>query len=607
MEKSLILDVLKYAKIVLLLFLLLLSFTLFSQDLPAERSIDWSKAGLETSQVEVEYTINIMDFGATANGVSDDYASICLAIDYFAGMPGIIFFPPGYYLFGSPINLPSNIILRGASSDSSFFYFDFSECSPQSCINVCGKESRAGEKPVTAAAAIETYSLEIQEASNLFPGDYIEIYQENGSWDIKPADWATGAVGQVIQIKDIDGNRLTLNEKLHFTYDTALHPKIRKINPVKNVGIEYLHIKRYACVDEGSGYNIFFNMAVNCWVKGVESSMSYQSHVMINSSSHIEISGSYFHHAFSYEGSATHGYGITLNRHSTQCLIEDNIFKHLRHAMMAKNGANGNVIAYNYSTDPFRSEVPANAAADISLHGHFAHANLIEGNIVQNIVIDHYWGPSGPLNTFLRNRAELYGIIMTTSSCETNNQNFIGNETSNTMPLLGNFFLTGNNHFSCGNNIKGTIIPANSNQFRDESMYLNELPDFWTIKDNWPSIGIPNVLNSGSIPAKERFLKGEHFTVFPWAADSNTLSRNMNQLEANAIQLFPNPFTDKISLDAGEFDRYSIINMQGAKVMDGIIGEGIMNLSTHGLNSGTYVLLLSSVNSTAQFKIQKKD
>ncbi len=106
--------------------------------------------------------------------------------------------------------------------------------------------------------------------------------------------------------------------------------------------------------------------------------------------------------------------------------------RNLRHAMMVKTGANGNVFSYNYSKNVRRSEWPNNYGGDISLHGHYSYANLFEGNIVQNIMIDHYWGPSGPLNTFFRNRAELYGIIMTGGDPTTSDmQNFVGNEITN--------------------------------------------------------------------------------------------------------------------------------------------------------------------------------
>jgi hypothetical protein len=59
------------------------------------------------------------------------------------------------------------------------------------------------------------------------------------------------------------------------------------------------------------------------------------------------------------------------------------------------------------------------------------YANLFEGNIIQNYMIDHYWGPAGPYNTFFRNRTELYGIVMTNSNgYDSNLQNHGGQRCS---------------------------------------------------------------------------------------------------------------------------------------------------------------------------------
>ena len=71
-------------------------------------------------------------------------------------------------------------------------------------------------------------------------------------------------------------------------------------------------------------------------------------------------------------------------------------------------GASGNVYGYNYSVET-QSEGTW-TPCDISLHGHYPHMNLFEGNTVQEVDVSDYWGPCGPGNTFLRNRVESEGI-----------------------------------------------------------------------------------------------------------------------------------------------------------------------------------------------------
>jgi len=113
--------------------------------------------------------------------------------------------------------------------------------------------------------------------------------------------------------------------------------KVREVTPVQNIGIEDLKIIR-SPNEEPAGdnhpYNIYLSFVVNCWIKGVESYKAACHHIGISRSSHCEISGCYFHEAMDYGGGGW-GYGVTLYGSSTNCLIENNIFRQLRHALVA--------------------------------------------------------------------------------------------------------------------------------------------------------------------------------------------------------------------------------------------------------------------------------
>jgi hypothetical protein len=133
--------------------------------------------------------------------------------------------------------------------------------------------------------------------------------------------------------------------------------------------------------------------ATNCYINGVEMDSCNYAHVTFSASSHCAVRNSYFHDAYSYGGGGK-GYGIMVQNTSGDCLIENNIFRHLRHSMILQAGSNGNVFGYNYSIDPYWTEVslPSNAAGDIVLHGNYVYANLFEGNLGQQIVIDDSHG-----------------------------------------------------------------------------------------------------------------------------------------------------------------------------------------------------------------------
>ncbi|MFA4852980.1 MAG: glycosyl hydrolase family 28-related protein [Bacteroidales bacterium] len=549
------------------------TFSVYAQVIPSNNRVEWDKAGCQYTFTEPQLVADVMNFGAHADGITDDMQAVVDAISSLNGRYGVVYFPSGTYLLQSGVSLPDSVVIRGAGSDSTFIKLN----STGSCFGVYGT-SDGIFTDIVSGFNKDSEKITVDNIGIFSNGDYVEIRQENGSWDSNPATWATYSVGQITRVVSITGDTLFLEDKLRITFDTTLGLEIRKILPKKYISIECLNIERTDSSTSGTGYNFEFNLAVNCRVKGVESNKSQGSHCMINLGSHIEIKGCYFHDAYMYDGSGTKGYGVTLNCHSGLCLISDNIFKHLRHAMMTKHGANGNVFAYNYSIEVFRNgsgEFPADYGGDISLHGHYSFANLFEGNIVQNIHIDNYWGPSGPYNTFFRNRAEHYGIIMTTS--QTNNQNFVGNEITGGSLPFGSYIITGTGNFEYGNNKNDTIIPSGTDTLNDLSYYLSAIPSFWDIPGNWPSIGIGNTFNTGSIPAKERYLAGT-FTDC-----SNDIINSIQTYNKNDIHVYPNPVagSSAITIELPEN-----IGKHTVEVCD-IYGKILKQESFYNINQGS--------------------
>jgi hypothetical protein len=508
-----------------------------AQTIPSSRTVDWGHAGLEQSFVQPSASINVMSFGAAGDSTQDDAPAITAAINSLNGHAGIIIFPAGTYLLHSSLSLPDSVILKGSSPDSVKLFFDLGGAQVN-CIDL-GKFQTAGFVPVISGYTKGSDTLVLGNTTGINAGDMIELREQNGAWDVQPASWAAYSVGQIVRVNAITGNTLHLAQPLRIDYNASLNPEVRRVNMLVNAGLECLRIERLDAA--ASGYNVSLSYAYNCRIKGIESSRSAGAHIAMEASSHISVAGSYFHHAFLYDGTSTRGYGVMLAVHSSDCLIENNNFKHLRHSMMAKQGANGNVFAYNYSIDPYRSESPNNGGGDISLHGHYAFANLFEGNIVQNIHIDQTWGPSGPYNTFFRNRAELYGLIMSTGSGDS--MKFVGNEI--TSPS-GFYLINGNNQFEYANNVHGTIQPTGTTSLPDASYYRSSPPAYWIGSAAWPSIGAPNTLGSGSNTAQQMYLAGAPTVC------SAPSSVQVNELAQNEAAIYPNPAHDRftIRLDA---------------------------------------------------------
>ena len=578
---------------VLFLSAFLWSLWVGAQTILAERRVDWQDALSTFSFSEPGLQLNVLDFGAVADGKTDNTAVVESMMAVAKGRAAIIFFPKGKYFFASSLVLADSIVLKGEGPERSELIFDLNTPG-EHAVKISGS---AENRFVNLKGGYLKGSRKVlcDSASYFRAGDWFEMRQTNGSWNTVPAEWAKWSVGQVGRIVSVSGDTLIFEHPLRIDFTDSLHPQIQRIFPIQNTGLACLKIKRLNSRGTGSGYNVYFDYAANGLVSGIESDSSVASHVYISRSTQIRIERSYFHHAFMYDGTNTQGYGVTLAHHSGGCLITDNIFEHLRHAMMLKTGANGNVISYNYSTDPFRSEAISDGSGDLSLHGHFPFSNLMEGNVVQNIIIDHYWGPSGPWNTFFRNRAALYGIIMTDSdTTETGYQNFVGNETTDSRFFHGLFALTGAHHFSYGNHILQAIIPAGTDSLSDSSYYLNQAPSFWPIDSLWPSIGLPRQLGKGSIPAQWRFLSGSNFTG---CSDSVHVSVTNRWEKSPEILLFPNPATTQFEIRLSGISKgfisYVLYDAQAKVWMSGsqiYTGHTVVVKPGHAIPKGIYVL-----------------
>ncbi len=468
--------------------------------IPFSRRLNWTP-GLAIPYKSV--VVNVTDFGARPNDGGDDRQAIQDAI-YAARDQGggAVYLPAGVYDIKTrthsdgALYLPSNVVLRGAGPKATTLLFNLSAYAGQP---VAGIKILAWDYgnfvSVTGGYTHGSWSVTVADASQFKPGDFAEIQEENDS-TVGNESWALDAVGEIVQITNVEGNRLTFAEQLHYTYEAARNPKIRRVGVVQNAGVENLHLKR---ADTGSGQMILMYNTAYVWVKNVESEFVLESHVLAINTYRCEIRDSYFHDAWGY-GTGGQGYGVNLEKHTTSCLVENNIFRNFRHSMVVQVGASGNVFAYNYSTDKH------NYLTDVSVHGHYASYNLFEGNIVQEVNSSDAWGAAGPGNTFLRNCVQQEGIQLKNQS---HTQNLVGN-------VLGYY----PNSIRIDPDVQDTLVhgnftdgalqwdPAISDRTIPNSYYLTSKPAFFGGMA-WPSIGPDIDANSNDCvnPAQQRWLQ----------------------------------------------------------------------------------------------------
>lgn len=477
----------------------LISNSLLGQEIPEDRLVDWSIAGVRTDIPQFSRQLNILDYGGSSDSSASNNAAMTAALA--AAQPGtVIYFPPGRYRFDNNVNITKDsIIIRGAGSQTRL-YFHLGGLN-RNMINFIGTENNA-DRWLKSDVVKGNRFLTVHDATPFQPEQWIRIMANDSS--IIQSVWAYKSVGQIAQIDRVSGDTLYLKSTLRISWRLSDAPRVRIMSPRKYVGIEQLYMERIDAVDAQT-VNVNFSRCVDSWMLGVESNLTNLGHVVMEYSSNLTMRGCYLHHSHSY-GTGGRGYGLVLQFTAGECLIEDNQFNNLRHSILHQAGPNGNVVAYNHSVNPFWTSIPNNSAGDLVMHGNYPYANLCEGNVIQHIVIDYSHFINGPHNTFFRNKAQGYGLFMAPSAG--NSQHFVGNDIPNTGLLLGAYTLTGSDHFQYGNRVRGVnnVRPAGTTDLTRTSYYLCQTPAWWEVSaGTWPNIGIPYPYNSTDIPASSRW------------------------------------------------------------------------------------------------------
>lgn len=203
------------------------------------------------------------------------------------------------------------------------------------------------------------------------------------------------------------------------------------------------------------------------------------------------------------------------------------------------------------------------------------------------MVVDNSHGKNGPFNTFFRNRAELYGLIVSASQ---DSQNLIANEITNTNVIMGQFILQGNGHLSINNTIKSKLQSNSNIDITESSFYLTNKPAFLPQQIDWPILGYPQEYNNGLNGAKIRFRdsleKSYCFTInYP------TNIRNEFQ-EQQPKNFYPNPFNSAVKFIGYSKAVLKIYNSIGQLIMSGAI-ESNNEINTEKWSPGIYLFILN--------------
>jgi hypothetical protein len=469
-----------------------------SEIIPNERRIAWNPGvpgGIPKTTGPVK---NILDFGADPTGKSDSHNAITQAINALPSDGGVVYIPEGTFLVKSKISITrSKVVIRGAGWKSKLLFESNGDC-----IEVITYQ-RGTWQSLPVGASKNSLVLTVEDGTLFTPGKFAEIEQENDA-DLMYTDpdwivsWAEQSVGQLFEVESVMSNEVTFTTPVNYNFSTELNARVRPQGFITHVGLEDFYIEKLVAAD----HTIIFKNAAYCWVRNIESNHTRRTHVHQTSCLGNEIRDSYFHRSFSYGGGGS-GYGVECGFHVTGCLVENNIFDSLRHAMIIQVGANGNVYGYNYSIHSVQGEGESNLnigwdPPDISIHGHYPFMNLFEGNEVVEIGIGDYWGPAGPGNTYFRNRVTGEGIVYHDASHQ---QNLVGNVTTRFKDDKGPAL----EKLEHGNVVNGTVSwdPDITSHDLPDSYYLDSIPGFFE-DQTLPLFG-PDLAGESKLPAQLRF------------------------------------------------------------------------------------------------------
>lgn len=561
-------------KLVFCIALLSLQFPASAQ-MPAHRLSQWKYAG-STDTAFANRFVRAEDFkGPNFDGRLDSV--LTAAIDHLSALGGgTVLIPAGDFYFSQPVLLKNHVRVKGAGKGTKIHLKFGSNAWNGFEIKGSALSSKLDFDSISGRTVHLRQALS-DTSVNMFKLACNDTALMNDAW-------AYGAAGQLLKIRGVSGNRVTLEDSIDLRELSSLHPYLLPVKALHHTAIECLYIQR----DDSADYqasSIYLDYAYNCHISGVESFKTNFAHICINRSAHCLTERNYLHHSFGYGGGGE-GYGVVLQSGAYNNLVRDNVFVHLRHSVLLQSGANTNVVAYNSSVDPFVTDnVISDAGGDLVCHGNYPYRNLFEGNVCQTAIVDNSHGKNGHYNTFFRNRMELYGVIV---SAGQDSQNFVANEVTNTGAFKGLFNLSGNGHYRASNAVRGSISDAQVNF--PNSLYLSGLPDFWNIPYSYFRIGYPGAYLQGSNPARIRY------------KDSGDLSPCQVSLRTNSlhaptvltINIYPNPIAQGQTLYFSETaSNVRIYSVYGQMILQ---DHEISCLETAALSKGIYLLFIDSIS-----------
>lgn len=218
-------------------------------------------------------TVNVLNYGVTGDGATDDRAAIQTVIDAHAG--DLIRFPAGRYRLGAAgvvganrITLPSGT--RIVCDPGAVFEVNQVD-SGVSTFYASGTDGTKTNMGVNTAVGAQTLTLPAGQGTTFAWGDLVCIEAQTA------IGLTTNGVDpfyarEIRKVMKVTGDVLTLDAPLEYAYATSATAQFYKITPVRDISLEGMRFESGPGVTLGSSGSYALNLrkSLNCRIKNME-------------------------------------------------------------------------------------------------------------------------------------------------------------------------------------------------------------------------------------------------------------------------------------------------------------------------------------------------
>lgn len=318
-------------------------------------------------------TLNVKDFGATGNGVTDDTAAIQAALNASTN----VYLPPGDYLV-TALTLTGR--MYGAGPGATILR----KSGEGSMIKPYGTTGSAiTMTPPTVGAY--TVTLTTTPVGTFAAGDWAIIEADDEAYPVVGTG-SGGKAGEIVLIKSIAGNVLTLHAPVVWTYTTNV--RLRQINWLRNPRVEDLRIilneSANALLYNQEAHGIDFRFCYAPVARGLEISNGLQAGVQFSACVKGLVHGCDIHDLASADDDVTGGFGYGVHERGVNLglVVSNNRFSRVR---VGYTSGFGFSFVYQWGV-PFGTNIVGNTCNDtrqagLSAHEAGAHLSFLSNNI----------------------------------------------------------------------------------------------------------------------------------------------------------------------------------------------------------------------------------